>query len=73
MATAADFGIISDQKLLDDKYLAFIMTHFLLIMSYQWYGIIKANVMGRLLNTYNIGSWDFILRHVVPRDFLCIG
>ena len=32
------------KKLSDDKYLAFIMTHFLLIMSYQWYGVIKANL-----------------------------
>ena len=49
MAAAVDFGIISDQETMDDKYLAFIMAHFLLIMPYHWYGIIKANVMGRSL------------------------
>ena len=54
MTTAVDFGIISDQE-----YLAFIMTHFLLIMSYQWYGIIKANVMGRSLMSTTLT----ILRH----------
>ena len=48
MVTAVDFGIISHQET-DDKYLTFIMTQFLLIMPYQWYSIIKANMMGRLL------------------------
>jgi len=58
------------RKLSDDKYLVFIMTHFLLIMPYQWYGI-KANVMRDIVNAHNnysIASWDFILCHVVPRD-----
>jgi len=41
MATA----VFQIRNLSDDKYLAFIMTHFLLIMPHQWFGIIKANVM----------------------------
>jgi len=58
------------RKLLDNKYLGFIMTHYLLIMAYQWYGIIKATVMRRPLMRTTLT----ILRHgilfcVVPRDF----
>ena len=37
------------RKLPDDKIFGFIVTHFLLIMPYQWYGFIKASVMGRSL------------------------
>jgi len=47
MATAVDFGIISDQETI------------------RWCDgeIINAH------NTYSIASWDFILCHVVSRDF----
>ena len=52
-------GLFQIRKLSDEKYLAFIMTHFLLIMPYQWYGIIKANVIMR--TAVIILSHDIIL------------
>ena len=70
MATAVDLALFQIRKLSDDKYLAFIMTHFLLIMSYQWYDVIKAKVMRRSLMRTTLT----ILRHVILFcDMWCPG
>jgi len=66
MATAVVLALFKIRKLSDDKYLTFIMTHFLLTMPYQWFGIIQANMIGRsLMCTTVTGAQGFILFYVI--------